>query len=147
MQVAVLGVPLIGNLIFDLVTPTITLLAIKSKLRHALALAIIAGCLIETHSAAPLGLYISSYWLITVVIKYIKPHISWRYASSWIYIFFASQMLVVTMTTITLYLNYKEIDFRLDYFGQSLFQIMIAIIIFQMLPPKWLEGDFGEERS
>lgn len=147
LQITVIRTSLLGDIILDFTTPLVAFLAIKSNIRRSLFFSMLAGILIETHSSSPFGLYLSSYWALSVVIAFVKPHISWRQISSWIYVFLASQAFVIIMTAITIFLRTSDLHFQLIFVGQVIFQLMFALILFQILPKKWLEGDFGEERS
>lgn len=131
----------------DVGTPLVTLIAIKASLKRSLFFSVWLGLLVETHSASPLGMYISGYWVISVVISLVKPHISWRYVSSWVYVIVISQSFIVFMKSFTIYMQSNAPVYNAVYFAQLFFQIGFSLLLFQFIPTKWKQGDFMEDRS
>lgn len=147
MQLTLIRSTFLNGIVIDIATPLVTLLAIKSNIRRSLFFGTLTALLVEMHSAAPLGLYISCYWVFAVVIHFIRPHISWRQRSSWVYVFLATQFSTILMSLLTVYLRSHELALNFTLLGLIVFQLTFSLILLQALPAKWMEGDFGEERS
>lgn len=135
------------NFFIDLATPLVTLYSIRSSLRKALTVALTVAFIVETHSAAPFGLFISTFWIIAVSINKIKPHISWRFKSSWVYIFTLSQLFCMIMVLLTFYLRSATPSVTLQTSGNMIFQLLFTMSLVQLLPKKWTQEEFGDEKS
>lgn len=144
LQLSALQVSLLHPLVVDLVTPSVALMSVTNSIKRAIPINMLAAFLIETHSASPFGLYVCSYWVITVTISLIKAHISWRQLSSWIYVLVTAQAFILINTLLSQYLVAESYVFSIKALGNYIFQLSFSVVLLQLMPRNWLYGDYGE---
>lgn len=144
LQLSIFQMSILHPLVIDLVTPCAALISVTNSLKRAIPINMLAAFLIETHSASPFGLYICSYWVITVTISLIKAHISWRQISSWVYVLLTAQAFILINTLLSQYLVAESYVFSIKSLGTCIFQLSFSVVLLQLMPRNWLYGDYGE---
>jgi hypothetical protein len=81
--------------VVDLMTPWIVATFVVATLPRAIFLGGIAALLLETHSAAPAGLYLCAFWVIAVVLHLTRSTLSWRHVFPWLVTLAASELWVM----------------------------------------------------
>lgn len=72
------------DLVVDLLTPWLAVSMVLLPPTLCLPLMVLAALIIETHSAAPAGLYISAYWMLGVAITLSAHAIAWTNKAPWL---------------------------------------------------------------
>ncbi len=73
-----------STFLIDLMTPWLTITFVAAPLSRAALFALVGAMILETHSTAPSGLYITAYWVVAVVIRLTRSTLSWRHAFPWL---------------------------------------------------------------
>jgi len=94
-----------GVFAIDLMTPWIVTTLVLETLPRGLFLAAVGALILETHSAAPAGFYLCSYWVITAVIHLTRDTLSWRHIMPWAFTYGISQLWLVCFSTFVLVVN------------------------------------------
>ncbi len=81
--------------VIDLMTPWIVATFVVASLPRAAILGGCAALILETHSAAPAGLYICAYWIIAVVLHLTRSTLSWRHIFPWLVTLALSELWVM----------------------------------------------------
>src|SRR5690349_2126210 len=75
---------LVGGAVFlDLMTPWLVTIFVAAPPWYAALFGLLGSLILETHSAAPSGMYFCAYWVICVVLRLTRSTLSWRHAFPW----------------------------------------------------------------
>jgi hypothetical protein len=131
------------NVTLDLLTPWLVITFVRQKLFPASVLAIVGALVAEMHSSVPAGLYICVYWIMANVIFQIKPALSWRLPTPWLFVYAVSASWVMLFESFVVALN-KGADIVAGSFMVSyLIRLSVAIGFGYLLCRSYLE--FREE--
>ena len=81
--------------VIDLMTPWIVATFVVATLPGAILLGVVASLILETHSAAPAGLYLCAYWVVAVSLHLTRTTLSWRHLFPWVVTFAVSELWVM----------------------------------------------------
>jgi hypothetical protein len=81
--------------VVDLMTPWLIACFVTETLPRGALLGLVGAMIVETHSAAPAGLYVCAYWVIAVVLYLTRSTLSWRHAFPWVVTFAVGELWVV----------------------------------------------------
>ena len=127
----------------DLVTPWLVISFVRQKLFPSSVLALVGGLAIEMHSAAPAGIYLCVYWILANVIFQIKPTISWRMVTPWLFIYAVSSVWVMLFESfMSIFTRGLEILGGFFFVGLMV-RLGVAVLFGFILCRPWLE--FREE--
>lgn len=121
-----------GVMLVDLMTPWLVTTFVAAPLPRATVLGLLGALILETHSAAPAGLYICAYWVIAVVLRLTRTTLSWRHGFPWMVTFFVTEIWVISFETFVVAVSEGGFHFG---FGYALAQIvrLLASTAFGML--------------
>ena len=69
--------------VVDLMTPWIVVTMIAQPFPRGALIGAVGALVLETHSVAPAGIYITAFWVIGVVVNLTKSTLSWRHVFPW----------------------------------------------------------------
>jgi hypothetical protein len=113
----------------DLLTPWLIVSFVLAPLRKSLPIAVMAGLLQETRSAAPAGLYISAYWSAAIALNYIRHTLSWRHMGPWAVTVICGMTWVVAFETLVTALTQDAGRIGIRYAFEQIFRVGIAAAI------------------
>lgn len=126
----------------DLLTPWLCLSFIFYTPLRSLVMLLIASLSLESHSAVPLGLYFTSYWMIGSIITLLKHSISWINVSSWVTYIASSLFLIILIKTLVV-----SILSSLNLASQYLFSPQLWIhFALSLSLGVWLTLRYGQTR-
>jgi hypothetical protein len=79
----------------DLLTPWLLTYFISAPFKKSLAIGIVTALIVETHTSAPAGMYLSLYWVALVTLWLIRVSLSWRHTFPWVMTFAAGEIWIV----------------------------------------------------
>jgi len=87
---------LVGKIVLvDLLTPWLLTYFISAPFKKSLVIGILTGLIMETHTSAPAGMYLSLYWVALVTLWLIRISLSWRHAFPWLVTFAVGELWIV----------------------------------------------------
>lgn len=134
-----------GVILVDLMTPWLVVTFVAAPLPRAALIGMLGALILETHSAAPAGLYICSYWVIAVVIRLTRSTLSWRHAFPWMVTFFVTELWVVAFETFVLAVSEGAFRFGVGYFGSQMVRILAATALGMLLCQRAMQSGAVEE--
>jgi hypothetical protein len=144
VQDTLLGsIPFAGMQI-DLVSPCIIYFCAFRSMGRALCMALVAGYLIETHSATPMGLYFSVYLGLAVILQATRHHLSWHHFTTWIVTVFCTQLVLFLFQFMLLQSYQLEVSsFSLSFWGELGCKFLLSIVIGTILLSQWVQTQKG----
>jgi hypothetical protein len=137
-----------GNWLYlDLITPWLVVHFVTQSLPRAALLGAIGALILETHVAAPAGLYFCAYWVIIVTLQLTRSTLSWRHAFPWLVTMAAAQAWVIGFETFVRLVNEGPGTFRLEDLLHQLTRLIAASLIGLLLARRFITGDENEEPS
>lgn len=95
LQHAVLPTLTLELVPIDLMTPWLVVGFVNQSLSRSVLMLTTGALLVELHTAAPAGLYMSAFWVIAVTLWLVRSTLSWWHAFPWIVTFAASELWIV----------------------------------------------------
>ena len=92
LQLAILPHLLPGYLLCNLLTVWVVVSAVLLRLAPAMAIALFAALLLETHSAVPRGLYLCAYGTLIGVLHMSKGLVMWNLHSAWLAVMVTAEL-------------------------------------------------------
>ncbi len=87
---------IIGKIVLvDLLTPWLLTYFIAAPFKKSLVIGVLTALIMETHTSAPAGMYLSLYWVALVTLWLVRVSLSWRHAFPWIVTFAAGELWIV----------------------------------------------------
>lgn len=83
----------------DLLTPWLVVGFVRQHWSKAIVLLLVGALLFELHTAAPAGIYLTSYWILFVIIQLVRDSLSWWHVFPWLVTLAASSTMVVLFET------------------------------------------------
>lgn len=101
-QFSVTTLLLPSYVVCNLITVWVVFNAVLLRLPKALTLALLLALLLETHGAAPRGLYLCAYGTLVVVLHLFRGLIAWNMLSAWLTVIVSSELWVLVLEHISL---------------------------------------------
>lgn len=137
-----------GNWLFlDLITPWLTVHFVTQSLPKAALLGAIGALIIETHVAAPAGLYFCAYWVVIVTLALTRSTLSWRHAFPWLVTMTATEAWVIGFESFVRLVNEGPEGFRLEDLLHQGTRLIAAALFGLFLARRFITGDQGEETN
>lgn len=87
---------IIGKIVLvDLLTPWLLTYFISAPFKKSLVIGVLTALIMETHTSAPAGMYLSLYWVALVTLWLIRVSLSWRHTFPWVVTFAAGELWIV----------------------------------------------------
>jgi hypothetical protein len=113
----------------DLITPWILIVFVFRTSWKMFVLAAFAAFLLETHSGAPLGLFACMYWILGILLSYVRHHISWVSFLPWVVIFFISQVFVISFEGMAYWVqNFAPLSFLINAFFPKFLGLALSCV-------------------
>lgn len=129
--------------LIDLMTPWIVTTLVVAPLPVGATLALLGAVVLETHSAAPAGLYLCSYWVILAVLHLTRSTLSWRHAFPWLVTLVVSQVWVMSFETLVLLIGDSALTGR--YVFAQIFRLLLGTLCgWWLCQPFMLSGAYEE---
>jgi len=110
VQDTILGAIPFGGLQLDLLSVYVIYAAAFRTMGRAAWVAGLAAYLLETHSAAPIGLYGCVYGALVVILQTLRHHISWHQISTWLMMVFCTELILFLFTCLLIQSYALELD-------------------------------------
>lgn len=137
---------LVGSvLLVDLMTPWLVTTFVAAPLPRALLLGTFGALILETHSAAPAGLYVTVYWMIAVVLRITRGTLSWRHAFPWAVTFLVSELWVILFESFVIGVGDGGNPFDLRYVLTQAARLVASVLLGMLLCRRFMELGVGEE--
>ena len=117
-----------GYGLVELLTPWLVAIFVMQTLGKSLVLLILGSLLLETHSAAPAGLYFCAYWMIAVAILLTRHNLSWRHRFPWLIVFTLAGSFIVLFESFLLYVTAGSARLDNIHFGVGLARIASTVL-------------------
>lgn len=139
---------LTGSLVpVDLMTPWLVTALVLETLPRGALLAAVAAMILETHTAAPAGLYLCAYWVVAVTLYLTRSTLSWRHAFPWLVTFFVSQLWVIVFETFVIAVSAGSLVLELSYVAAQTARLLFGILIGMVLCRRFMNSDVSEEAA
>ena len=87
---------LIGKIVLvDLLTPWLLTYFVAAPFKKSLVIGALTALIMETHTSAPAGMYLSLYWVALVALFLFRVSLSWRHTFPWFVTFTAGELWIV----------------------------------------------------
>ena len=129
-----------GLIAIDLMTPWLVTTLVCVSLSRGVFLAAFGALILETHSIAPAGFYLCSYWVITVVIQLTRSTLSWRHVMPWLITFSVSQIWLVAFFSLVLAVNAGSSSFDWRFLRTQSEMVISGVAIGMLLCRRFLAG-------
>lgn len=113
----------------DLMTPWIVATFVVASLPRAILLGGCAALILETHSAAPAGLYLCVYWVIAVVLHLTRSTLSWRHIFPWLVTFAASELWVMVFESFVSIMRDGTVHFDPMYLARQGLRMLTSTLV------------------
>ncbi len=97
LQLGILPALLAGYVVCNVITVWVVLNAVLLRLPQALTLALLLALLLETHSAAPRGLYLCAYGTLVGALHLVKGLVIWNMRSAWLVVIAAAELWLLVL--------------------------------------------------
>jgi hypothetical protein len=131
----------------DLMTPWLVTVFVLETLPRAALLALFGALIVETHTAAPAGLYIVAYWVILVALYLTRGTLSWRHAFPWVVTFLLSQAWVIGFETFVLSVSSGGFPFGIKYVVSQVARLLISVPLGLLLCQHFMVSGLHEETA
>jgi len=133
--------------LIDLMTPWLVTTFVAAKLPRAALLGLLGALILETHSAAPAGLYICAYWVILVALYLTRGTLSWRHAFPWLVTFVLSELWVIGFETFVLTVDAGLSPLAPHYLITQAVRLVLAVGIGLWLSQRFMATGIAEEAA
>ncbi len=129
----------------DFLTPWLVITFIRQRAPQACLMAVAGGLLLETRLAVPAGLYICAYLIVCTLLVQVRPALSWRYRTPWLFCYAAATLwLIVFEGFVIHFLKSSSPLSQWEFLLQSILRILVAISLGMALSRKWMKLDAEE---
>jgi hypothetical protein len=130
---------LLGRYVYvDLLTPWLVINFVNQSLARSTVLAVIGALIIETHNAAPAGLFICIYWITLNLIHLVRDTLSWRHATPWIATFVLSELWVVLGEYFLTVIVRGSFEMDMVFYLVTLLRMLLAVGTGLLIVKFWL---------
>ena len=109
LQVAILPRLLPGYVLCNLLTVWVVVSTVLLRLAPAIAIALLAALLLETHSAVPRGLYFCAYGTLVGVLHMSKGLVTWNLRGAWLAVIVSAELWLLLLENIAVNIPTAEI--------------------------------------
>ena len=124
---------IIGKIVLvDLLTPWLLTYFISAPFKKSLVIGVLTALIMETHTSAPAGMYLSLYWVALVTLWLIRVSLSWRHTFPWLVTFAAGELWIVFseffVHSVTLSAVSLTLTDLVEYFARIAFAVGAGMI-------------------
>lgn len=106
---------LVGKVVLvDLLTPWLLTYFIAAPFRKSLTIGVLAALIMESHTSAPAGMYLSLFWVAFVTLWLVRVTLSWRHTFPWLVTFVVGELWIIFAESFVHSVNISSITFRLN---------------------------------
>lgn len=134
-------------LLIDLMTPWLVCTFVAAPLTRSIVLAILGALILETHSAAPAGVYMVAYWAIMAALWLARSTLSWRHVFPWAVTFFVAELWVIAFETFVMAVNLGDFHFNPVQIVHQSLRLVVATLIGLALCRRFMSLGVGEETA
>jgi hypothetical protein len=116
LQATVLPTILPSFIIIDLLTPWLAVSLVLLPWRRSLPLVLFSALLVETHTGAPAGFYLTTYWMLGISVALCRHAISWSNRMPWLSLVIFSETWMFAAEFIVALLSGQEPPIDLKYY-------------------------------
>lgn len=139
---------LFGSVVLiDLMTPWLVTTFVASPLPRAIVTLIVGALILETHSAAPAGMYIAAYWVVCVALRLTRSTLSWRHAFPWLVTFLVAEAWVILFETFVMAVSEGQLQLSFGYVLSQLVRLAVSAFFGMLLSHRLMMMGIGEEQS
>lgn len=121
---------LVGKLLaVDILTPWLLTYFIAAPFKKSLIIGVFAALIVETHSSAPAGMYLSLYWVALVTLWLVRVSLSWRHAFPWLVTFAAGEVWIVFSEYFVRSVNLASLRLSWADVSAGLLRVIFAVIV------------------
>jgi hypothetical protein len=129
---------LLGKLlVVDLLTPWLLTYFVVAPFKKSLTIGVLAALIMETHSSAPAGLYLSLYWVALVTLWLVRVSLSWRHAFPWFVTFCAGEAWIIFSEYFVHSVNLSSVRITLTDLTACLLRLGLAVVAGMMFCRKY----------
>ncbi len=129
----------------DLMTPWLITCFVSEPLPRGALLGLAGAIILETHSAAPAGLYVCAYWVIATVLYFTRFTLSWRHIFPWVVTFFLGEIWVVGFETFVGAVNEGGYQFDWKFVLAQIARVLAAVALGLLLSHRVRLSGVAEE--
>ncbi len=119
---------IIGKIVLvDLLTPWLLTYFISAPFKKSLVIGVLTALIMETHTSAPAGMYLSLYWVALVTLWLIRVSLSWRHTFPWLVTFAAGELWIVFSEFFVHSVTLSAVSFTLTDLVEYLARIAFAV--------------------
>lgn len=133
--------------LIDLMTPWLVTTFVAAPLPRAIVTLIVGALVLETHSAAPAGMYIAAYWVICVALRLTRSTLSWRHAFPWLVTFIVAEAWVILFETFVMSVSEGQLRLSFGYVVAQLVRLAVAAFFGMLLSHRLMTIGVGEDQS
>lgn len=139
---------LVGRyLLIDLMTPWLICTFVAAPLTHSIVLGILGALILETHSAAPAGMYMAAYWVIMAALWLTRSTLSWRHVFPWAVTFFVTELWVIAFETFVMAVSEGAFHFSFLQLVHQCLRLAVATLLGLALCRRFMSLGVGEETA
>lgn len=132
------------HLTVDLLTVWVACSVLQKQAGPAFVYAVCAALMQESRTSTPAGTYVCAYWILSILIVHFRPVLSWRFFTPWMAMFFAANILVITMSLLVVFVSSSYANFTFWHLVSFLFRIAVGLG-FGVYISKDFIGPYSEE--
>jgi hypothetical protein len=134
-----------STLIVDLMTPWLVACFVTETLPRGAFLGLLGALVLETHSAAPAGLYLCAYWVIAVVLYLTRGTLSWRHAFPWLVTFAVAELWVIGFESFVIAVGEGQMPFDWVRLLTQAARVAVAVLFGMLVSRRLRTADLDEE--
>ena len=136
-----------GVMLVDLMTPWLVVTFVSAPLPRATVIGVLGSLILESHSAAPAGLYLCAYWVVAVVLRLTRSTLSWRHALPWMVTFLVTEIWVIAFETFVVSVSEGNFHFGFGYALAQMVRLVTSSAIGMLLCRRAMALGVGEEAA
>ena len=109
VQLSILPALLAGYVVCNVITVWVVLNAVFLRLPKALLLALCSALLLETHSSAPVGLYLCAYGTLVGTLHLVRGLITWNMGSTWLAVIAAAELWLLLLENVAVAMPWVDL--------------------------------------
>lgn len=120
---------LVGKfLVVDLLTPWLLTYFVAAPFKKSLTIGVLAALIMETHSSAPAGMYLSLYWVTLVTLWLVRVSLSWRHAFPWLVTFSVGEAWIIFSEHFVHSVNLASVQITVNDLTAGLLRLLLAVV-------------------
>jgi hypothetical protein len=133
-----------GLMPFNLMAPWLVVTFVTAPTAVSFFVFIMGTLILETNSAVPRGMYLTSYWVIFSVLILARKTLSWRHTVPWLVTFFSAAFFICNFEMLLIFMRQDPTQLDFFYFAKQVIRVTLCVLAGMTLAQPWMMRFKGE---